>query len=560
MNWLDKAVVTLAERLAKLDKSFWHDCTCFAGVVFLALFFGWLLSLAYPEGLVDEDTATYWAIVKNFSWVSVNQMDWLRTVPYGALMDFASKCSSPTGLLYWINTVIFALNCGLIFVLGRLLFGTARRAIALAVSTLLFEVVNLRSFYVNLQLTADPLVAQLIFFGVLLSLTAWLTQKRWLFIAAYAVFGYSTFIKPVAVFLFPLWIPLAFLFWNRRDEQALKRWLTTAASVAVLILPAALWSLRNYFVYGYAKGWALAGVSLLLANLPLMTSQDRIFDDARASQDFIVLLRSYESSFRVRSEQASAESRLPGLYERYFLLGQANNPFQVLAKVANPDWQLSSERRPISWGGRQLFMMDNTAWSAALRLIQAHPWDYLDRVGRAYVKLFTPSAFTTNAADSFQSDPVSSYRYWDLDWGPRSLDYKLFPGKGRPDVSKCNRAAAALLDALHNNLIAQLLLNSYYAFEFFISHLIFLIALLLYARGHKSNNDAAKVEPANRMAVVLMVLFLTAASLYGGCAVFQLTRLRYVLSGELELHLLFIIALLSVLLRGNYARHIQAKD
>ncbi len=146
------------------------DALCFAGVFLLSLSSCWLLSLAYPQGLVTEETLTYWLLQKNFQWVppnvmewyfnpdlvghntfgfhwfGENQLDWYRTIPYCALMSCFTNFKNPTNALFWLNGVIFSISCASVFLLGRILFASRQLALALSLALLFFEIVSMRSF------------------------------------------------------------------------------------------------------------------------------------------------------------------------------------------------------------------------------------------------------------------------------------------------------------------------------------------------------------------------------------------------------------------------------
>src|SRR5262249_13502394 len=158
------------------------------------------------------------------------------------------------------NALLFSLNMVAITILGRALFSSLIVGLALALSSIAFELAVMRLFYANLQLCVDPLLSELICLGILLSLIAWLEKRPRLFIAAYAILGWACFLKPVGLSLLPMLVPLAILAWYRLPEKRQKV-LTIALSLGLLFGPAFLWSLRNYFVYGAFKCSALAGSS-----------------------------------------------------------------------------------------------------------------------------------------------------------------------------------------------------------------------------------------------------------------------------------------------------------
>ncbi len=114
------------------------DYFCYVGVFLLYLVSCWLLSLAYPQGLVTEETLSYWWLQRDFQLFTSNQLDFFRTIPYGTLLSIFSHFDNPTISLYWLNALIFSVNGVLVFVLGRLLFASRLSALVLSVSCLNF--------------------------------------------------------------------------------------------------------------------------------------------------------------------------------------------------------------------------------------------------------------------------------------------------------------------------------------------------------------------------------------------------------------------------------------
>src|SRR5262249_7799284 len=120
----------------------------------------------------------------------------------------------------------------------------------------------------------------------------------------------------------------------------------------------------------------------------------------------------------------------------------------------------------------------------------------------------------------------------------------LFPGTNFPSGAHSNRDVAAFLNAIHDNVISRAFLNIYYSLEFFMSHLIFIGALVLYAIALKHPERFVDAPAMRRIALVLIMLFLTAASNYFVIALCQIARIRYQLAGDMPLHLLLIIGVL----------------
>ncbi len=138
-------------------KSNCWDMLLAIAVFMLSMWLGWCLSLAYPEGIVNEETPSYWIIQQNFQFFAPNTFDWVRTIPYGALLYLSSQFENPTNFLYWTNTLIFSLAISAIFILGRSLNLPTVGALLLALSTQLFEFACMRIYFINLQVCPDPI-------------------------------------------------------------------------------------------------------------------------------------------------------------------------------------------------------------------------------------------------------------------------------------------------------------------------------------------------------------------------------------------------------------------
>src|SRR5262249_28283959 len=150
----------------------------------------------------------------------------------------------------------------LIFVLGRSLSASRPASIALALTALVVEVAAMRTFFSNLQATADPLFAELTYLGVLLALTGWMRSSQLAFVAGYAILGLAALTKTVGLSLLPLWICFAVLACWSGSGPLRKRYTTILVSIVLLVGPVGLWSLRNYYIYGTPKTNALGGCSL----------------------------------------------------------------------------------------------------------------------------------------------------------------------------------------------------------------------------------------------------------------------------------------------------------
>jgi hypothetical protein len=541
------------------DKEVSANLFAFMGVLVLGLFFCLLLSLAYPEGLINEEMLTYWLLRKDFQWFAPNQLDWYRTVPYGALLGFAAQLPYPTRWLYWLNSSIFSLNYALVFLLGLSLFSSRKIALTLAISSLVFEVVAMRMFYNNLGISPDALIGEAVFLAVLLVLSGWMRQSTPLLLAGYAVFGLASFMKPMGVGLWPVWLPLSIIFAMRNFSKLNHRLVVTIASIVLMVGPVSLWSFRNFCVYGYALSSGVGGQSLLQVAIPLITNDERLFDSAKTDADFRLTTRACEDfchKYIAQPDENFNENLARQFrYERYFITGPAsNNPFQVLLAQTWPGWHGVGYHWLLEFSAEQMFKMNAEAGRVALRIIRDHPLGYLGLVLNEYATMFSPLNVWTNPLYSFQSNPLIAYTYWDqAREGPRQKYPELFMGKDFASGADSNLFVAQALGLFSKNPLSQIVLKAYFYCEFWLSHVTFLAALLFLWKSYRSSSQCdPDLFALRRQAFTLVMLFLTAAVSYFLIATCQIARMRYLLIGEMELHLMFV---LSLVIAGHVFRH-----
>lgn len=524
-----------------------------AGIFFLSAFFCWLLSLAYPEGLINEETLTYWMLQKDFRWFEPNQLDWYRTVPYGLLLGLFAKFSNPTNALYWLNSLIFSLNYALVFVLGLFLFASRRAALLLAGSSLIFEIVSMRTFYNNLDLSPDALMANSIYSGVLLALIGWMHRSSIIFLSGYALMGLNAFMKPLGIGLWPLWLPFGLLFALRQSKKISERCFLTGTMALLLTGPLLFWCIRNYLVYGYAASSAMGGCSYLQAALPTYRDDDRLFDDEKTNTDFRKALRSCvdDSLKRIAQpdERFNANVARQFAYERYFITGPAvDNPFQVLASIADPRWHGRGYHWLTEFTQEHMFKMNAEAGRAAWRLIWMHPIGYLQLVMQEYVSLFSPLQIYTNPLYSYQSDPAIALNYWDYEReGPRQKYPELYRGRDFSSSTDSNIFIGNVLGAISNNRLTRLVLRVCYALNFWFSHISFVVACAALLLTYRLPGIFRNLVLARRTSIALIMLFLTAAFSYLLIASCQIARLRYQLIGDMELHLVAFVVLVTAI-------------
>lgn len=504
------------------------------GVFLVALFFCWLFSLAYPESMYNEETFSYWALWHSFKLFSPNAFDWCVTIPFPALMALYNHFPNPSHTAYWFNAILFAFNMAATFLLGRLLFGSIRIGVGLAISMLAFEIVVMRIFYCNLLVCSDPLIAELTYLGALLALIGWLRCSQKQFISGYALLGLSCFVKPIGLSLLPAWIIFALIACYHQPNKK-QRIATLVASLALLIAPVLLWSLRNYFVYGSFKCSAVFGTSLLRVVFPLLEDEDRLFEDEKLNRDFVASVRSCEA-LGPYPRDVNLPLKIRSLRnEDYFIYGGSfKNPFVVLADLTDPGWT-GDRWRIDSLQGRLLFKLDAVSYPLALKIVQAHPLGYIRRVAREYVDIFNPAVMLEDPWDTFDGDPLKTYGYWRKDLGRRPVDLQFFPSMGIPSGISSNKQVTYAFKAIYDTPIIAKFRSWYFASELFVSHLIFLAAIACLLYRHAQPN-------LRNLSIVLIMLFLSAALPNLGVAACQVDKSRYALFGEMELHLLFIIA------------------
>jgi hypothetical protein len=520
-------------------------------VFLIAIFFCWLLSLAYPEGLINEETITYWLLQKDFHWLSANQLDWYRTIPYGALLALSTKLSNPTNALYWFNSLIFSLNFAFVFVLGLMVFASRRAAFSLALSALLFEVASMRMFYNNLGISPDALMGEAIFLGVLLCLVGWMKRSVSMLLLAYAIFGMVAFMKPIGIAIWPLFIAFAIAFSLRRAAGTAKSVVLMTLGTTLLISPLLLWCLRNYFVYGFATSSAFGGTSYLRAVLPLVSNHERLFDDEKTNWAFHRALRTCEKENRDHlmelDENLNENLARQFLYERYFITGPAkNNPFQVILSVTNPDWHGVGSHEIYELQQEHMFKVNREAGRLAWQIIRDHPLEYVQLVMREYVSMFAPLEIWSNPFYNFQSDPSVAYDFWDSTRQGTRREYpELFMGKAYGDGSGSVVYVAKALGAVVNNRLWQSILELYYRCEFWLCHLIALGAWVLWLQAPRYSKWFPSSMRLRWVAMTLLVLFVCAASINLCIASCQITRLRYQLASEMEVHLMFFLTIVT---------------
>jgi hypothetical protein len=547
--------------LRHFSKSQLLDGACFIGIFALSMFFGWLLSLAYPWAIFDGETPGYVWIGVNFHWFSANALDWWRTIPYGLVIAAATTQKNPGSFIFWLNTSMFSLSSALVYCLGRQLFNSFFQATALALAALLFEVVSMRIFFNDLHIAADPFFSQLIYLGVLLALLGWLRASGTIFVCAYLLFGIAIFTKPIGIALLPEWLIFALLCGCHWSASKKKRQVIALVSVVAMVAPWGLWLLRNFCVYGQASSGA-GGCSLLLASLPVLRDDDVIFENGEINAEFIKSVRECEKGKQLTGKLSGTCAEREMNYERYFVWDKGpQKPFEIVAKVTNSkpnrlpndsqsppidksNGDTESKRSAPLFDSAHMFRVDKEAGRVAMRLISSHPADYARRTWREYVDMFSPLTLSVFDGESFQTDSSLVYAREEPD---RWSDFKLFPGTGRPIVSEDSKAKARVIGKIICAPTIKAGLDWYYANEFVLSHAVFFAAVICLAIASTYRSKMAISRADRAHLIVLIMLFLTACLNYALISLGQVARKRYTLAGDPELHLMLILVFFIVI-------------
>jgi hypothetical protein len=327
----------------------------------------------------------------------------------------------------------------------------------------------------------------------------------------------------------------------------MKRYALLASCSILCLGPISLWCLRNFVIYGHAGCIARTGGSFLESVLPIRTSDERFFDNQKDNVDFRLAVDRCERECKKCVRPDELENASLGRYfkyDRYYLYGPAKvNPFAFIAKLKIPDWGDNIGFHRISeLDPKQMFDLDPEAGRVAWVIIRDHPFAYLSLVFREYCQMYQPLLMWTNPHYSYQSNPSLAYFYWDIPrQGPLRMYSDLYPDIGLPSGKDSNRIVARILGAMHENFVVQVILNCYYACELFVSHLMFIAACVVGVSTVLSPAKFAQPQQTRRICIVIAMLFLTAAANAFFVALCNIAKLRYQITGEMELHLAFLV-------------------
>lgn len=521
------------------------DVVAGVSVFFLSLLLGWLLSLAYPEGVGTSETIGYWAVSSQFRLFGPGGSDWWSTPLYGFIMQACSIFGNPASTIYWLNTLIFSINCSLIFVLGRLLFRSLLAAIALAVCFLLFEFLSMRVFFFNVFVTPEASYAGFALLGALLSFIGWLRRSKTVFVVGYLILGLASFMMTLGVSLIPVWIVFAlFVWWDWRKDGSMEL-KTLLISIAVLLAPIVLWSGRNLVAYGQAKNPGALGISLLKVTLPYLADQDRVMGDPKENSEFIAAVRRAESSNSAHFKDFAIKEKLAFWRGQHFFHSEpVVGPFDYLGGLKTPN---KDERMAVHFNPTKMFVIDDRSTGIALGIIAAHPGAYMQSVFGQYQAILDPLNLKVEPYEKYQADPGIVYGVTTFA-SPAVIKF-VYPVRNKPNVEASNRGFAKTMADFLDQSATRGILSLYYANQLWLTHLIFLAACATFGCALALGDKFPGRAQAQNTAVVLIFLFLTAISYVVLLALTDTPIMRIAMAGsDLPLHLMFFTALIAVVL------------
>jgi hypothetical protein len=313
--------------------------------------------------------------------------------------------------------------------------------------------------------------------------------------------------------------------------------LVMIASIIAITAPIGVWSIRNLCLYGSLRSTGFSGYPLLQAVLPLLLDQDKVLDDPKANTDFIAAVRVCQQRNRLPRVSALDAAGRERVYEAFFIWGIG--PGEFLARSIDPNWQPPIQRL----GSKKMFELDAQAGKIAWRIIAAHPMEYVSRVAREYLDLFSPLSLPELVYENYYSNPQRTY---DASAHlPMSVDYRIYKQFGKAVSANSDFEIAKEIGALHENPLVKAFLEYYFRLQAFLCHLIFLSAIFGYIVLRRQNLQGGKLQLLCRIAVAEIMLFATVASNYLLVALVQVAKLRFAIPCDIELHLMSLIALLA---------------
>lgn len=523
----------------------WHSIGLFSA----GIFFGWMLFLAYPYGVTNEETPSYVWAATQFSWLHANPLDWWRTPFLGLLYTAAMRFSShPTAVIYWLHVGLFSLNAALLLWLFRLVFASRRHATIAAWSFLGIEILWMRTFFFNVQMASDVLYAHLALSAVVLILCGWLSKRFRPMLLGYALIGLIVLLRPAGAALFSVWLPFACIA-CRSGAAHNAAWLRRCVVVVALaMLPTLAWSARNASLYGQFKPTAYASFNLLERVLPLLRNDDVVLSDPRVNREFIASVRQVEGRIDMEGMKRLPWGRvlLQNSYIQYYEDPPKPGPFGFFAALTQPEALALGAARtdvPIWRTAQRMFLIDKASLPIALGVIRNHPAEYAAIVAQDYMQLFNLSSlpvikptelFTNRIQDSYTEITVPAF----------------YPPSGNTDPAAINVAVRNAFAVLTQNPVVRWLRMGFDHMLFVLAHGSALVAagLLFVARKRKAN----RFWPHNlgERCVVVLLLFATVATHNALISIYVVPMYRYGIASEAILLLLVFLGPISGLLWG----------
>jgi hypothetical protein len=481
--------------------------------------------MAYPYGIVTTETAGHIGVGFGFKSFNYSWNDWWRMPIYGLLLRLSLIFSEPSMIVYWGQSILFAINIALTSVLGATLFRSRTTGIWLAISLLFTEVISMRTFFASTQIFADTALANLLYMGAVLTLIGWRTRKTHVIYTGYAILGLSSFVKQIGISIIPLWIAFAVYMFARRKSTIHHTYslVRVVACTMILIGLNGLWSVRNGFLYDRFKPSALGGHELLAHVMPLVNDNDNLFDDVTKNKSFISVLRIFEHKKGNNFHNTYAwggGSDVPG-------------PLELLGKPSSNMYTENSK------DVEKLFHSEKNFLQTAMRIISLHPLEYFSMVTKSYYNLFSPGTLMLDIPQmEFQSDIMYGYnsylvkdRSYDMFY-PNGIDHNRVNTLVRGIFSLCcGRTKLSFIPFMTNHRGAVL-------------HAIFAVSLLILIIPRIKRRTKEEIRAT---ALTIALIFLTSVSLYIPTAATQYPLARLSLGAEMLLHLMELLAIFATL-------------
>lgn len=506
---------------------------------------GYLLTVAYPYGFNNVETSSWWLIAENFKLFAPNADDWWRTIPAGAVLKASLLFPNPSIAVFWFHNTLFAINMALLFLLSYGLFRKTGVALALALCTILVEVLSAHTFYFGLQMKADPLYANLLTMGTQLALISYVFRSYRVALVAYAILGLTAFTKSVGIAAFPVFLPVAILLCARIFglpamvplRQLHLRLLQpvfwrTVILLALLSMPVFMWQVRNLVIYGRAEVSAFRGMFMLCKTMPLMRDTDRVLDDPQLNREFIAVTREFEKKVGIDHSKNETAKQRYWIFDWYLPWRiQPYGPFDFLADR----FYGKPLDRSVARG-----YFDVAAESAKIgtRLLLAHPLEAAKMIAIEYYDMFNPlkaGEVISCESETIQADPAVAY-----DWMIKD-GWKQYP-PGWIDLSKCNKTASGIWAAVCRSDFVLLLCNLYYNCQFVLFHCLVLGATICGIATLKRNSPLYASEYVRNLSFSILVLALVTVAHYATVAAAIVAAMRYMSAGELTMRIAIWLA------------------